>query len=266
MNKKYQITILRPGGNNTALVNSKAKKLFKRKAINDLLLKAFPDVEQVGFIKSSTKYPKLTMAGGEFCGNATRSFAYLLLNGKKGMLTLKVSGTTQLLAAGSKKKGTAYAQMPIIKSLESVKKISKNLYQVTLEGIIHVIYNKPVNNLSNEKLKKLAKKILAEQNLLLGSPAAGVMFIEEKNQEIVLKPVVWVRDIQTLFFETACASGSTAVGLWLSIKNNKTVIKEKIKQPSGNYIFVSIKRTKKEFINATIDGPIEIVRKDTIYA
>lgn len=75
--KKTQltVTILYPGGNTTAIVEGIPSSQLERKRINDAIMKQFPKVEQVGFLDRSK--PLLQMAGGEFCGNATRSAACL---------------------------------------------------------------------------------------------------------------------------------------------------------------------------------------------
>src|SRR6185369_17666614 len=96
--KKIKVTILKPAGNDTALVEGiPARK--DRKKINDKIMQLFPKVEQVGFYKT-TRTPRMEMAGGEFCGNATRSFAYLFFKGKKNKGLFKASGVSQFLNAG----------------------------------------------------------------------------------------------------------------------------------------------------------------------
>lgn len=63
------------------------------------------------------------------------------------------------------------------------------------------------------------------------------MYIEYIDNKIQLTPIVYVRDINTLFYETACGSGTTAVGIYQSFKNGKSVNLEVV-QPSGNIINV----------------------------
>src|SRR4051812_12238872 len=96
-----QVAILRPGGNDTALIAGIPKKKMRR-AINDAVMQKFLSIEQVGFYEFNfiKNEARLEMAGGEFCGNATRSLAYLLLNGKIGEVKICVSGTKQILTAG----------------------------------------------------------------------------------------------------------------------------------------------------------------------
>jgi hypothetical protein len=76
MDIRYQI--FDPSGNITALVEGDRFTPEERIRINDAIMAKLAYVEQVGFLSTGT--PEMTMAGGEFCGNATRSsiLAYLL--------------------------------------------------------------------------------------------------------------------------------------------------------------------------------------------
>ena len=71
MDIKYKI--FNPSGNITALVIGDNFTTEQRRIINDEIMSKEKDVEQVGFVSEFEK--KLTMAGGEFCGNATRCAA-----------------------------------------------------------------------------------------------------------------------------------------------------------------------------------------------
>lgn len=257
-NNKYEYTILRPGGNDQMLIKGIIPQKSKRK-INDEMIKRFPNVEQVSFYEFDQKnnLAILELAGGEFCGNATRSLAYLLLNGKKGEISIKVSGTKRELKAGIKKENTAFAQMPV-SNIESIKKLDKNLFRVDLEGITQLIYLQD-KQIKNQNIKKYAFKILQKEDLIYSVPAAGVMFITEQEEFIELKPVVWVRDIDTLLFETACASGTAAVGVWKAIQNNKKLTEVKVIQPTGKIIMAQVYKKAKGALEVFIDGEIEIL-------
>lgn len=258
----YKINILRPAGNDTALFEGLQNKA-NRKAINDAVMQAFPNVEQVGFYQyvAKTREAVLEMAGGEFCGNATRSLAYLLLKGKPGELQINVSGTDKALQAGVRKDNTAYAAMPIILDFSSVRKLSDDLFRVELEGITQLVI-KWDEDLSPIEYKKLARKMLKENNLLYSVSAAGVIFASENKRVLSIKPVVWVRDIKTLFFETACASGTTAVGLVRAMQTNRAKVTLQIQQPSSQFIQITIMKNKEKFISAVIDGPISVVKEN----
>lgn len=126
MNIKIKITILNPGGNITALVDGTDRSLDERKIINDKVMAKFPRVEQVGFIDYSPL--RLVMAGGEFCGNATRCATFLALKGKSGKINVSVSGTNQSLKTRVDRQGKVWAQMPIIKNRDCVREAGDCLH------------------------------------------------------------------------------------------------------------------------------------------
>lgn len=263
-NNLYKITILRPGGNDQLLIEGVIRK-EKRRKINDAMIKKFPNVEQVSFYNydKENNTAVLELAGGEFCGNATRSLAYLLLQGKKGKLQIKVSGTTQSLDAGVRIPKTAYAQMPI-NQIQPLKQLSKNLFQVNLQGIIHLIYTNQPKVKTDEALKRFAFKLLQKENLVYSVPAAGVMFLKQYKNYISLKPIVWVRDIETLLFETACASGTAAVGIWKAFVTNNANKTIDVLQPTGKIIKACVKKNKKNSFEVFIDGQIETIKETEV--
>lgn len=245
---KLTYSIYYPGGNTTALVNQLVLKPGLKKLINDKIMAVNPQVEQVGFI--SQRSYRLEMAGSEFCGNATRCAAYYYLKGQPGKIKIKVSGVTKELMAGIDNQGNTWAEMPV-KSVN--KKFGFNI--VTLEGITQIIsYAKPG--------KQKAKTILKKLGLLSSAPAAGVMFINKDQDKIKLNPFVWVRDIKTFFNETACASGTAAVGMFESITTKKKNITLLIQQPSKNFISVSVKRQQNTFSSVIINSSIKILEKN----
>lgn len=256
---KYEFTILRPGGNDQMLIKGIIPKEQKR-AINDEMIKRYPNVEQVSFYEYNIKknFAILELAGGEFCGNATRSLAYLLLKGKRGELDIEVSGTSEKLKAGVKIKKTAFAQMPV-KKKQSLKRINKKLFRIDLEGITHLVSLESTDTLSSNQLKSRALNILKKENLIYSIAAAGVMFIKEYKGFIELKPIVWVRDIETLLYETACASGTAAVGIYKTNENQKNSNKTKVLQPSGKFITAEVYKEKSTKVY--IDGEIEVLQK-----
>lgn len=253
----YRYNIYRPGGNNTALVESLVKDRNLKKQINDNIMQVNPDVEQVGFIDFNTL--RLEMAGGEFCGNATRSATFRFLNGKPGKLYIKVSGAKNRLKAGIDKKGYVWAQMPISPNTECVKTGGK-IAIVEMQGITQVII--PLNRKFKNKnaAKNVAFKTLRGLNLINTSPASGVMFCISASNIIEIEPIVWVRNIQTLFYETACASGTCAVAIVETLKRKSSIINLPIKQPSSENILASVDYKNGKFNNAFITGKIQIIK------
>ena len=206
------ITILRPGGNDTALVQGIDYSPEERKAINDAIMESYTNVEQVGFYDTTDpKKPTLIMAGGEFCGNATRSVALLALKGKEGEVNISVSGVDKPLRAGVDQRGNAWAEMPI-RPNTSCSITDNSLKVVELEGITQVIAGSPKGS-TVEEIKAEGMEILSKLGLTDSVEASGVMFISKDGNGIKTEPVVWVRDIERVFYETACGSGTAAMGI-----------------------------------------------------
>lgn len=251
-------SILRPGGNNTGLVVGVENDPIKRKEINDAIMVKHPNVEQVGFVNLDPNDAELMMAGGEFCGNATRSTAWLALKGKPGEILIKVSGVGSRLKAGVDEQGNAWAQMPIYPKLSSISFPDRDIALIEMEGITHIVMDDIYPDATEEEFKSVAMQILQRFGLDKSVSASGVMFLTRTEQGVSLRPVVWVRDIKTLFYETACGSGTAAIGL-LEAFNQRESINLPVTQPTGMQINIMIDFDGNQFNDAVISGPVEVL-------
>lgn len=78
---KLHVVLADPAGNRTALVEERAvKESSKREISRRLLEDASLAIEQVGYFRmeGAGSPAHLEMMGGEFCGNAARSFGLFL--------------------------------------------------------------------------------------------------------------------------------------------------------------------------------------------
>lgn len=255
---KKEYAVIRPGGNDTALVFGIERDAGRRQEINAAIMNAHPNVEQVGFVELDPAALELLMAGNEFCGNATRSAAWLALAGAEGTIQIQVSGVSEPLDAGVDAEGNAWAQMPIYPESSRIEMIDDETVLVNMEGISHIVVDDLYPDATPEELKKIAFNILQKMGLDTSLPAAGVMFLTRTADSIKMRPVVWVRDIKTLFYETACGSGTTAVGLLEAIKQGNSV-KLPVIQPSEMPINISVEYTDGSFKRAVISGPVEVI-------
>lgn len=255
--KEYSYQIYIPGGNATALVFDAENNLQFRKTINDTIMKTFPYIEQVGFLSSDIANPELIMAGGEFCGNATRCAAWHFLKGVPGELSIKVSGVNKGLKAGVTKEYEAWAEMPVNNHLNDIKEVSDGFYLVEMEGISHIVIapEQSKTYLRQSDLKASGKEILAKYQLL-SVPAAGVVFIEKEIDTYKIHPCVYVSEINTLFYETACGSGTMATGLVIAMLKGKNV-EIPIVQPSLKIINAIVCCEGSTVTKAIISGKIE---------
>lgn len=82
--------------------------------------------------------------------------------------------------------------------------------------------------------------------------ASGLTMVENEQTLVSITPHIFVRDIQTLYTERACASGSIAVAHVL--KRNLS-----IKQPGGEVLDVTISPGERGYITATVEGNMSVL-------
>lgn len=131
---KIKYKIYNPSGNITALVIGDEYNNKEKELINNAIMKEKPEIEQVGFV--STEYRKLTMAGGEFCGNATRCAVKYYFNNEK---TSKIEIDNKEIIVGTDKDEKIWCEIPI--EGYEITKLSENIYKVKLEGITIIVIN-----------------------------------------------------------------------------------------------------------------------------
>jgi diaminopimelate epimerase len=253
----YTYNIYSPGGNDTALVLGIIDDKILKKRINNSIQEEHPNIEQVGFTQQINDEYVLDMAGGEFCGNATMAAIYYFLNGRKGKLHISVSGTSKKLQGGVNQNQTTWVEMPISQSFQSIN-LGKQFSVVRMDGIKYVIVETSNVPSDIKRLEKEAYTILKRSNFLSSGPASGVIFLYDINNRLRIDPVVWVKEMNTLSYETACGSGTTAVGLLKSLKENRT-IERVVEQPSGSKINIKVKKDSKKFLQAVISGKVDVV-------
>lgn len=236
--------IYNPAGNITALVIGDEYSLKQRKLINDKVMEKEPEVEQVGFL--SQEKTRLTMAGGEFCGNATRcATAYYL--GKNENIEIEINN--QSLKAGRDENKKIWCEIPI--EQYEITKLDREIYKVKLKGIT-ILVIKDITGYQN--FKQNAKEIIKQYNI--DDDAVGVMFVDKIEEDIKIYPIVWVKEIDTFFFENACGSGTIATTMletWLTQKSNKY----HIMQPSGEFLETDITIQNNKITRAILKGKIE---------
>lgn len=240
-----------PTGNITALVRTPVAADY-RKRIAGLIMKSEPSTEQVGFVRGCN----LDMAGGEFCGNATLSAAALccLENGiDDAEIIMTVSGAKEPVNTHIKKTGTnnysGDVTMPRplgITETEldlSGKKITAPL--VNFDGISHIILTQPADKTECEK--EIVKK--CEE---LGAGCLGIMMIENEK----LTPLVYVPSPETLVWESSCASGTTAAGIYLATQNGGSFSGE-FTEPGGK-LKISVSKGSDAKFTAVLSGNVII--------
>jgi diaminopimelate epimerase len=246
-----------PAGNITCLVLSKVPRDQYMEVATRLLALPYEDFEQVGFIINENT---MEMAGLEFCGNASRGFA-LWSAEKQGLkgdhsIYVNVSGIEKPLEVFlNTETGFTRAYMPLPDKIEIINEgmipNCPKLLRVDLGGIMHfVIIDKPYS----DSMFSLIKSYGASH---FNPPALGVMFVDSKTYNMV--PVVYVREVDTIYHEGSCGSG--AVAAIIALEDNCAIKKNtfhcELIQPSGNITATLYKKNNK-IQKITIEGPVEI--------
>lgn len=253
---KYKI--LNPGGNKTGLVEGINFSNQEKKKINDDILNQNADVEQVGFLDKQNR--RLEMAGGEFCVNATRCAIWECLEGKAGTIKISVSGCNNEILGGVTDDKKVYANMQIDRNVQELVEESVKFTIIKLDGIVLLVMSEENSKEYIEKLQKDVEKTKLElkqimANTMIDEKALGVIMLEKVENKTKINPVIWVKSVDTLYYETACGSGSLAAAIYMNYKNG---IKEiDLIQPSGYAINVKLDIEDNYIKKAIIQGVVE---------
>ncbi len=231
-------TMADPTGNVTALVETEVP-IERHSEIAKAVMEKEISCEQVGFILPSQEGSDITlrMAGGEFCGNATMSAAafFCRSNSIENIRTVKVKavGTPGLIEVKIEKREGYYTgtiEMPVPRRLFNQKFVFEghNYYYpvVEFDGISHIIIEDDIPVYMPEACIKMWCDSLHVKCL-------GIMIIDRDKSG--LRPLVYVKNPETLVWESSCASGTTAVGAFFSQKAGRPVRME-LKEPGGKLI------------------------------
>jgi diaminopimelate epimerase len=270
----YEIVTASPAKNITVFVLNQINDREERAALSKALLgdRRFK-AEQIGFISPPSIGEReglwhLEMMGGEFCGNAARSFGLFAaqrqgLRGKQ-KFAVSVSGangpvTVEVeLDAGGAGSGWAAAEMPLPRSCVFLDYKGKSLPALVFDGITHVI----ARGIKGDKKNFYAIKDLIERKLdpskdRASLAAIGVMFYDEALA--FMTPAVYVRETDSLVFESSCGSGTAAFAAWeapeapLDTQNGERLIS--VKQPGG-VIDAVVKKAQGKTVAIFIGGPV----------
>lgn len=269
MIKNLDVMVANPAGNITIMVLTPVDRKDYAQVTSALLGMTFTDAsgeqvqgEQVCFIlprNNPSELPAMEMSGLEFCGNASRSFArYIagLENPPLEEVTVSVSGCAYPLTASVDIPGErSRIRMPLPDSFTEYTadelQLSVGGTLVNMDGISHLVLRGI--RADRETFDKLKDFIYNRERLDL--PAFGVMFTESDSE--AMTPVVYVRDVDTTYFEGSCASGTTAAACALSLHREDGLHHMVFRQPEG--VLEAFVTTKKgQIASAELDGSITL--------
>lgn len=228
------------------------------------------NAEQVGFIERPEKpgngsSARLQMMGGEFCGNASRALAAVAVergflniteNDGKYTVPIEASGIEGIISCEVEQKSSngyeVALSMPLHKSIHNIEVEYRNKKYagtvVDLSGISHAIFFTDDKSLG-EDFFEVVRSCIKDFDY----DAFGIMFYDDKEE--FMKPLVYVKDTDSLIWERSCGTGTVALGIVLSYSSNGSIDRN-VNQPGG---MMQIKTTW------DADGMKNIVLKGMVY-
>lgn len=263
----YEFWKITPGGNPTILLRAEDfPRNMRAQAAGAVMSDQHIGAEQVGYVRLSGR-PRLDMMGGEFCLNATRSFAVLLAqegllagNGHEYSGSVEVSGVPGDVAVHVRLEPDQlpfaeaclhFASLPVPETLPEQGRLLR------IPGIIHIVQEGSVP--SQDKLPLFCERQRKTYGVA-AEEAVGHLWLsglkkDGDNAEAELYPVVWVRDTATLCRESACGSGTLACAL--ALHHSLHVTRCAIRQPSGFQLSVRMEH-RPEGWDVWVGGPVRM--------
>ena len=179
---EIHFVIADPAGNITAIVKDGVADDDYRSVAAAIMQDPQWKVEQVGFITEPKVggEARLQMMGGEFCGNAARSFGkYIAKKMRRQEAVIEISGNSAPMRIETDPaRGSAKAQMPCPLKIDELS-VGLGSYPVVIfEGIVHLITEKKMPE--PDDLKKLLALLYQKYD----AEAAGVMYLEKLRKDI----------------------------------------------------------------------------------
>ena len=257
-----RLVIADPSGNKTAIIFDMIATENMR-TVSKIIQNEFPDIEQVMFVQERKGMFHGEMAGGEFCGNAARALGYVLTDGKPEQLTLTMSGLAAPVVVNVR---DAYSEIQTAITLreEVVSLGNAPVKIVHLEGISHAIIfaNHPLFDFLKEYAARLDRwntivHVLEDLNISRMS-ASGLIFVDTSRNDVEITPYVFVKAVNTLFAEMACASGSIAVASLIGGEGALTKKCVHLRQPSGETLSVELVKVS-EKTSVKVGGSMRVL-------
>lgn len=254
--RKVLFSLFSPAGNTTLLLRSfpatAAERAFFCGRGMEIIL-----AEQAAF--ADVAEGLLTMAGGEFCVNAARSFGALLdkqaggsggttrryaarVSGWQGDIELEAKGAQPHWVIGAK---LALPPCPLMENAQGMQ-------CAHLPGISHYLIQSaqfPAAAQAAEEARRLLQLHGTGQ-----AAATGVVWWRKKGEKLAIWPYVMVPGAGTAMLESSCGSGSLALALALHAQNGRQNCA--LLQPGGDVLDIELDRDGKE---ALISGGVDFL-------
>lgn len=250
---QLSIRIADPAGNITIFVmNEVPCEKYAQIAAKLLSIKEY-HAEQVAFqtVPKLGANGRIQMMGGEFCGNAARSYGYListLLPEKPDVVQIEISGAEHpLTVTVDQQQGSCKTEMPLPICTTSVSFNGSKYNAVCFEGIVHLIIQ------GARRSQEFVEELFAAAKKQIPSSAYGIMFLKETQ----MIPVVYVCDTDSIVWESSCGSGSMAVAVFMALSQKDGEYCYSLQQPGG-VIEASASVKNGKAVRCSMGGPVSL--------
>lgn len=238
--RKVKISVADPAGNITIFVHDRFDRGEYARVAEQLLAMDEFAAEQVAFVLDAPECGRadgrMEMCGLEFCGNATRSFGLMLAHELgirgEGKVFVDVSGAEEILTVEvNTDSNYTRVRMPEYKSVSMVdmhslfSECKEPVTAVDFGGIVHYILRDV--EATRESFEKIKAFVYSASN----PPAFGAMFYDTAAEK--LTPVVYVKDVDSTYFEGSCASGTASCAIAFGAGRPDGEYKFSFPQPAG---------------------------------
>lgn len=274
---------MNPCGNTTVFVLDPVPRERYKSVSQAVMATKSVGAEQVGFICPSSLAPsglRMEMMGGEFCANASRSFAAWqffdagtqwmrrLRQEGAGSIGLDVSGNNGLLQAEIQRPQAGAAcyvscRMPLPIAVRHGRDSYFGPYSfVAYTGISHLVAWDAQPRQSDTIVVDIMEAQRLAGQLSMDANSIGIMFYEPKKKAI--RPLVHIAHAGTTIWETSCGSGSCAVAAAMADTDACPEGDYAIRQPGG-LLTVHTKRRGNRFVELTLGGVVEMTAQGKLY-
>lgn len=254
---ELQYLLADPAGNRTLFILTPVPAEARGRIAKALMSRPDLACEQVGFVHDG----RMDMMGGEFCGNASRSYGAMLAR-EQGLslpasLQVAVSGSGETLTVTVRPAGknacTAAISMPLPRRIVSLPDTALGgVTAVAYEGITHLV----LDSREPEEGDLACAQALVRQCGFC-EDCVGLLYLKNG----FLRPRVFVRDSDTLVWESSCASGTCAVTAALAANAKQSVTLD-LPQPGGVLRCEAV--WENGLVSLTLDGPVTFPLSGTV--
>lgn len=255
---KLSVRIADPAGNITAFVLSRVAPENCAAVASRLLVSGEFHTEQVAFRTEPRMGAdgRIQMMGGEFCGNAVRSYGYLLstvLPGAPNSVRVEISGAARPLNVEvDRKRGSSKTEMPLPTGVLPVGFEGERFDAVCFDGIVHVLVP------GAPRGQDFVRGLFGVLRTKIPSSAYGILFLEGDR----MTPVVYVCNTDSTVWESSCGSGSTAVAVHRALQKGGEYCGS-LHQPGGVIEVEAVEKDGK-VVKCSMGGPVRLSKEMTV--